>query len=105
VTCAANEGSRRLRQAAAEAGAAAMRRRGLSEEERDERSRRARRLNLGRFLHLGYHGPRWARAQLRLLGKEPDDVVARKIGHSEVAVRVMRNRLGSPTALDRKRQG
>jgi hypothetical protein len=104
VTCTSNEGSRRLLHAAAEAGAAAMRERGLSDEERDQRSRQAIRLNLKRFLHLGYHGPRWTRAQPRLLGKEPDDVVAAKIGRSVNAVRVMRTRLGVPTALDRRRR-
>jgi hypothetical protein len=82
-----------------------MRERGLTDEERDQRSRQAIRLNLGRFLHLGYYGPRWTRAQWRLLGKEPDDVVAVKIGRGEVTVRAMRNRLGIPTARDRRRKG
>src|SRR5262249_51979379 len=71
-----NEGSRRLIQAAAEQGAAAMRERGLTDEECDERSRRSLELGLGRYLQTGYHGPRWTREQLRLLGKEPDEVVA-----------------------------
>jgi hypothetical protein len=80
------------------------RERGFSDEERDQRSRQALRLNLKRYLRLGYHGPRWMKAQLRLLGKEPDDVVAAKVGRSVNAVRIMRNRLGIPTALDRMRR-
>src|SRR5262249_28431489 len=74
-----NEGSQRLIQAAAEEGAAAMREREYTDEECDERSRRARELGLGRYLQTGYHGPRWTRAQLRLLGKYPDDVVAARV--------------------------
>jgi hypothetical protein len=96
----ANEGSRRLILAAAAAGGQAMRERGLSDEECDQRSRAALRLDLKRFLHLGYHGPRWTPEQLQLLGKEPDAVVAGKVGRSVNAVRVMRGRLGiaNPTA-------
>jgi hypothetical protein len=104
VNCTSNEGSRRLRHAAAKVGGAVMRRRGLTGEECEQRSRQAIRLDLKRFLHLGYQGPRWTRAQLRLLGREPDEVAAGKIGRTEGAVRVMRNRLGIPTALDRRRQ-
>jgi hypothetical protein len=81
-----------------------MRERGLTRKERAERRRRALRLNLGRFLRTGYHGPRWTREQLRLLGTEPDDVVAAKTGRSAHAVRIMRTRLGFPTARDRRRK-
>jgi hypothetical protein len=54
VTCTSNEGSRRLVHAAARAGGAAMRERGLTRKERAERRRRALWLNLGRFLRTGY---------------------------------------------------
>jgi hypothetical protein len=97
VTCTSNEGSRRLLHAAARGGAA-MRERGLNQKERAERRQRALRLNLGQFLCTGYHGPRWTPEQLRLLGKEPDDVVAAKTGRSVEAVRIKRTRLGIPTA-------
>jgi len=63
VTRTNNQGSRRLIHAAAAAGGEAMRERGLSDEECDERSRAAVRLNLKRFLHTGYHGPRWTPEQ------------------------------------------
>jgi len=105
VTRTNNEGSQRLIQAAAEQGAAAMRERGLTDEECDQRSRRALELDLGRYLQTGYHGPRWTRAQLRLLGKYPDDVVAARVGRSVNAVRVMRQRLGIPNPAPRPHAG
>jgi hypothetical protein len=103
VTRTNNDGSRRLIHAAADLGAAAMRERGLTDEECDERSRTARRLNLAQYLRTGYHGPRWTKAQLRLLGKYPDDVVAARVGRTVDAVRCKRTRLGIPTALDRRK--
>ena len=105
VTRTNNEGSQRLIQAAAEQGAAAMREREYTDEECDERSRRARELGLGRYLPTGYHGPRWTRAQLRLLGKYPDDRVAARVGRSVNAVRVMRQRLGIPNPAPRLHAG
>jgi hypothetical protein len=39
-----------------------------------------------------------------LLGREPDDVVAAKVGRSVNAVRSKRTRLGIPTARDRRRK-
>jgi hypothetical protein len=102
VTNTNNESSRRLRQAVAEAGAAGMRARGLTDEERAERSRRATAKKLIRFARAGYRTRMWTRAQLRLLGKEPDDVVAAKVGKSVGAVRSKRTKLGIPTALDQR---
>jgi hypothetical protein len=96
-----SEGSRRLIQAAVQAGGAARRERGVSDEECEEQSQRAVELNLGRFLQTGYHGPRWTREQLRLLGKEADAVVAAKVGRSVDAVRVMRQRLHIPNPAAR----
>jgi hypothetical protein len=101
VTRTNNEGTRQLIQAAAEAGAEALRYRGLSDEQCEQRSRTAVRLNLKRFLHPGYHGPRWTPEQLQLLGKEPDHVVAGKVGRSVTAVRIMRQRLGLPSPAAR----
>jgi hypothetical protein len=48
--------------------------------------------------------PSWTRAQLRLVGEEPDAVVAAKVGRSVGAVKRQRVRLGLPTALDRRRR-
>jgi hypothetical protein len=89
VTRTNNEGTRRLIQAAAAAGGEALAYRGLSDEQCEQRSRAAVRLNLKRFLRLGYHGPRWTRQQLALLGKEPDEIVAGKVGRGVNAVRVL----------------
>jgi hypothetical protein len=98
-----NEGSRRLIRAAAAAGGEALRERGLTDEENDERSRRALRLHLAQHLWTGYHGPPWTRAQRRLLGRYPDEVVAAKVGRTVGAVRCKRTALGIPTALDRRK--
>ena len=89
-----SEGSRRLIRAAAEAGGRAIHERGLTPEQVEGRRRAARELDLARYLPKGYHGPCWTRAQLRLLGKEPDEVVTGKVGRTPNAVRVMRTRLG-----------
>jgi hypothetical protein len=49
----------------------------------------------------GYHGPPWTPEQLALLGKEPDDLVAGKVGRSVNAVRIMRQLLGRPNPAAR----
>jgi hypothetical protein len=41
---------------------------------------------------------------MRLLGKEPDDVVAGKVGRTPNAVRVMPTRRGMPTGEDQRRK-
>src|SRR5262245_45181901 len=89
-----NEGSQRLIRAAADAGAAAMRRRGWTEEEREQCSRRNIALDMRRFLRPGYHGPRWTTEDLALLGTIPDAEVGRRTGRSANAVRIKRERLG-----------
>jgi hypothetical protein len=73
-----------------------MREWGLTDEECDERRRRILELGLGRHLPSGFHGPRWSREQLALLGTEADDVVARKVGRTAGAVRQKREELGIP---------
>jgi hypothetical protein len=95
------EGSRRLIQAAAEAGAEAMAERGLTPQEREERRRRPVEKDLGQYLRPGYHGPWWTPAELGLLGKMPDDVVATRVGQTARAVRCMRSRLGIPNPAAR----
>jgi hypothetical protein len=89
-----SEGSRRLIQAAAEAGADVTRGVQLSEQECERRSRTNREKGLKRHLHPGYHGPRWTPQELALLGTLPDEEVAAQIGKTPGAVRVMRTRLG-----------
>jgi hypothetical protein len=104
VTRTNNDGSRRLVVAAAEAGGAAMRKRGLTDEEADERSERARRLNLGRHLIRGGGYPLWTAAAIQLLGTAPDADVAKQLGKTVEAVRLKRTRLRIPTAIDGRRR-
>jgi hypothetical protein len=51
-------------------------------------------LNLASNLKFGYQGPRWTPEQIKLLGTAPDDDVAKQVGRTIGAVRVMRTRLG-----------
>lgn len=71
------ERSRRLHQELSERGAAALKERGLSEEECGRRSKRSRELNIARFLPTGYHGPRWTAAEEALLGMMADKLSRR----------------------------
>jgi hypothetical protein len=91
-----SEGSRRLIQAAAEAGADVRRGVSLSAEECARRNRTNRELDLKRHLHLGYHGPRWTPAELALLGTLRDEEVAARTGKTPGAVRQKREELGIP---------
>lgn len=93
------EGSRRLIQAAAQAGADVTKEREFSEEEREVRRQNSIKNNLAQYLQLGYHGPRWTKKQLALLGKLPDQEVADRIGRSVKGVHTMRQRLGIPNPL------
>jgi hypothetical protein len=96
VTRTNNEGSRRRMRAAAEAGAARLRGVPLPPEAVERRRQTARALNLGRYLHKGYHGRRWTAKDLALLGKLTDDEIARRTGRSWNAVRQKREELGLP---------
>jgi hypothetical protein len=96
VTRAGNEGTARLVLAAAEQGAEAVKAREWTEEVRERRWRNAVENDLGRNLVTGYHGPLWTEEDLALLGTAPDAEVARRIGRTANAVRVMRDRLGIP---------
>jgi hypothetical protein len=97
-----NEGSAKLRTELNHQIGDRQRGRKLPPEQVQRRRQTANTLNLGRNLVKGYHGPHWTKAQLRILGTEPDDLVAAKIGRTVSAVRIMRTRLGIPTARDRR---
>ena len=96
------EGSRRLIQAASEAGADAVRGKPLPPAQIERRRQMAQALNLKQYLRPGYQGPCWSIADLQLLGTEPDEVIAARIGRTANAVRVMRTRRGIPSACDRR---
>jgi hypothetical protein len=96
VTRANNEGSRRRIRAAAEAGAARQRGVPLPPEAVERRRQTARALDLGRYLHKGYPGRVWTTKERALLGKLPDDEVARRTGRTRNAVRQRREERGIP---------
>ena len=100
----ATEGSRRLHKVLSEAGAEITRGQPLSLKQVEQRRQRAIKLNLGRHLKPGYHGRRWTKQEMRLLGKLPDKKVANRIGRSVNGVRIMRTRLGIPSPNDRRRK-
>jgi hypothetical protein len=68
----------------------------LPHEQVERRRRTALELGLGRHLKTGYHGPWWTKAEMALLGRVPDEEVARRTGRSVNAARVKRESLGRP---------
>jgi hypothetical protein len=93
VTRTNNEGSQRLIRAASEKGAECVRGRPLTSEQVERRRHTARELNLGRHLRKGYHGRCWTKAEVRLLGRLPDDEVARRTRRTVDVVRQKRQEL------------
>jgi hypothetical protein len=94
VTRTSNPGSNRLVRSAAQAGAAAMREREWTEEEREQKRRLAIEGNYGAFFPPGCKtAPAWTAEELALLGTAPDAEVAKRIGKSRDAVRAQRGRL------------
>ncbi len=81
---------------ASQAGADALKEKTWTEEEREAARRNAARLNLGKHLKTGYHGPTWTAKERALLGKLPDTEVARRTGRTREAVRIERERQGIP---------
>jgi hypothetical protein len=90
------EGSRRLIQAAATAGAEVMLQYEYTAEERQQRRQRALELNLARHLETGYHGPWWTAEDIALLGRLTDHEVAKRVERTRDAVRQKREELGLP---------
>jgi hypothetical protein len=86
-----SEGSRRLIQAGAEAGAEAVRGRTWTEEERDRHRQVAVELNLAQYLTHGYHGPRWTEEQVAWLGALPDGEAVRRTGRTVPGTRTTYN--------------
>src|SRR5262245_47396880 len=105
VTRTSNAGSNRLVRAAAAKGAAAMKAREWTEAEREQRRRTNVRLNLVRFAVPGSGRQLWTAADVALLGKLPDDEVARRVGRAVEGVRVKRSKLGIPAARDGRKRG
>jgi hypothetical protein len=97
-------GSKRLIDAASEAGAAVLRGAELPPEQCERRRRTALEKGFAERLEPGYQGPWWTAEELALLGTTPDEEVAQRVGRSVEAVRLMRTRRGVATALDRRRR-
>src|SRR5262245_33227515 len=77
-----NPGTVRLMVAASMKGADAVRGVSLPPYVVEERRKRAKRLNLGRFLKPGHHGPLWTKEHLAMLGKRPDEELAKLFGRT-----------------------
>ena len=91
-----NPGTNRLVVVAAKKGAKGIRAREWTVEEREAYRARAIKLNLGQYKKLCNQAEWWSKQELALLGKMPDELVARRIGRTATAVRVHRNRLRIP---------
>jgi hypothetical protein len=89
-----NEGTARLMLASAHKGALGIIAHDWTDQERDQRSRRAVELGVDRNLILGYHGPRWTPEDIALLGTIPDEDVASRTGRKADAVRQKQEELG-----------
>jgi hypothetical protein len=98
-----NEGSKRIRVKLNREYGAELRGKKRSRAYAERCRKTAIRLNLGRYLTHGYHGPWWMPDQLALLGKLPDAELAARIGRTANAVRIKRTELGIASALDRRR--
>jgi hypothetical protein len=91
-------GSRRLIEAASEAGASQIRGKPIPADVLEERQRRAEENNQPRRYQ------RWTEAEVALLGKFTDAQVAARLKRTIAAVQVMRNLRGIPSARDRRQQ-
>jgi hypothetical protein len=104
VNCRNCPGTQRLLRAASGRGAAQVRGKELPPEQVERRRRTAAELDLGRHRSAARAKlPRWAPAEVRLLGKLPDEEVAARMGRTHNAVRIKRERLGIPNPRDRRR--
>jgi len=105
VTRTNNAGTQRLLREAAQFGADVLKEREWTDAERALRKQRAERLDLGRHLREGFRRTRgWKARELRLLGRLPDEEVARRTGRSVEGVRLKRTRCRIATARDRRRR-
>lgn len=104
VTRTNNPATHSLTVEAATQGGAASAERGITTEERQLRSRNARRLKLISHARAVEARRHWTPEELALLGTVSDEDVAARIGRGVDAVRIMRTRRGIPSARDRRRR-
>jgi hypothetical protein len=98
-----NEGSARLQTALNVSKGAARKGKRLSPEQVEQRRRTAKELGL-RPRPQYINGRPWTEEELDLLGTLPDAELAARFGRTVGAVRIMRNRRGIPSPLDRRRR-
>lgn len=97
-------GSAALVTATAAKGGAAMKARGWTDEERDAKAERAKRLGLKPRQRWEMAGG-WTDEELDQLGTDDDDVIAARIGRTARAVRCAREKRKVPRFRDRRRKG
>ena len=89
-----NEGSKRLRVNLNQKYAADLRGKKLPPNLIEKWRKAAIEFNKGEYLKHGYHGPWWTQLEIDLLGKLPDDEIAKMIGRTASGVRQKRIALG-----------
>jgi hypothetical protein len=94
----ATEGTRRLLRGVWEKAAASVRGKRLPPEQVARRRRTALELNTAQYLKRAAEARGWPAWQLELLGTARDEEVAARTGRSPNAVRLMRVKLGIPSA-------
>ena len=97
------EGSRRLHKVISKIGAVAPKTYSLAERERRRQLAIKSRL-VARYFKPGFQGRWWTKKEETLLGKLPDEIVAKSVGRTTNGVRVMRTRLGIAPANYRRRK-
>jgi hypothetical protein len=90
------EGSRRLCQATRQKAHAAVRGKPLTPEQVERRRQTAAELNLGQYLQAAREKRAWPEEHLALLGTASDSELAARLGQTENAVRIQRERLNIP---------
>jgi hypothetical protein len=92
-----------LVQAAAQLGANAMKAKGWTEEEREQKRQQAIEGGFGSHFAIGSKiYPGWSADDLALLGTAPDWEIAKQIGRTREAVRLQRCRLGIANPRDQR---
>jgi hypothetical protein len=98
-------GSTRLVQAAAQLGANAMKAKGWTEEEREQKRQQAIEGGYGAYFPVGSKiFPGWTADELAMLGTVADWEIAKQIGRTREAVRLQRCRLGIANPRDRRKR-
>jgi hypothetical protein len=98
-----SEGTHRLVRTVGKENGDALRGQRLPPEQVELRQRNSIKNDLAQYLVTGYHGPRWTKADIALLGKMTDEEVGRRTGRTVEGVRQKREGLGIPSpSEDRK---